>query len=313
VSKSNLSHSAWQKYVTCPKMYDYHYNQRLRPVGTSSALLFGSAIDKALNALLLGTGECVAVFQNEFKWESMSNVSFDEKDLQVELFTDAQWAEIESKDVKFKTWACLRIKGRILLEAYKSEIYPKITEVHSVQKELDGRPGVLDAVVTIDGYGPLLVDHKTSGQPYKSDAIESSTQLALYSHTEKIDTVAFIVLNKTIRFNKTCSKCGYDGSFTSHKTCPSDSPTSGRCHGVFNKSVDTSKVIQLIVGKSPILTKQMIVDSMEQVEKAIKAKIYPRNLTACGRMYGKPCPYINKCWGNKDDGLETIEETKEKK
>ncbi|MDX1373861.1 MAG: PD-(D/E)XK nuclease family protein, partial [Nitrososphaeraceae archaeon] len=47
-----LSHSAANKYQTCPAMYDLHYNERIRSHKIGSALLFGSALDEALNVLL---------------------------------------------------------------------------------------------------------------------------------------------------------------------------------------------------------------------------------------------------------------------
>ena len=47
-----LSHSAAQKYKTCPAQYKLHYIDRIRPNKLGSALLFGSASDEALNTLL---------------------------------------------------------------------------------------------------------------------------------------------------------------------------------------------------------------------------------------------------------------------
>lgn len=49
---TRLSHSASEKYETCPKMYQLHYIDRIRSNKLGSALLFGSAIDEALNILL---------------------------------------------------------------------------------------------------------------------------------------------------------------------------------------------------------------------------------------------------------------------
>lgn len=50
-----LSHSKVSKYLMCPKSYKYHYVDKLKPLTHSGALYFGSAIDKALNELLLPT------------------------------------------------------------------------------------------------------------------------------------------------------------------------------------------------------------------------------------------------------------------
>lgn len=51
-NKTRLSHSAVSKFQVCPKSFDYHYNQGLRSSTTTGALLFGSAIDKALTTLV---------------------------------------------------------------------------------------------------------------------------------------------------------------------------------------------------------------------------------------------------------------------
>lgn len=47
-----LSHSAFEKFKTCPQMYKLHYLDRLRSEKKGSALLFGNALDEALNVLL---------------------------------------------------------------------------------------------------------------------------------------------------------------------------------------------------------------------------------------------------------------------
>ncbi len=47
-----LSHSGRQKWLTCGEMYRLHYIQKLRSTKLSSALLFGGAIDLALNFML---------------------------------------------------------------------------------------------------------------------------------------------------------------------------------------------------------------------------------------------------------------------
>lgn len=50
---TRLSHSKLQKLQYCPKLFDLYYNQRIRSIFQSTALLFGSAMDGALNRLLL--------------------------------------------------------------------------------------------------------------------------------------------------------------------------------------------------------------------------------------------------------------------
>jgi len=73
--KNKLSHSALNKYLTCPKMFNLHYNKRLRGKTTSGALLVGSAIDKAINKMLEdkvhyyeNINEVLEVFDKEFNF-----------------------------------------------------------------------------------------------------------------------------------------------------------------------------------------------------------------------------------------------------
>jgi len=47
-----LSHSAASRYQTCPTSYKYHYLEGWRPKVQSAALLFGTAIDRALTSLM---------------------------------------------------------------------------------------------------------------------------------------------------------------------------------------------------------------------------------------------------------------------
>lgn len=302
---SKISYSAWKKYHTCPKLYDYHYNHRLRPQGTTSALVFGSAIDEALNELLLNKKDPLPVFQKNFEFSE--EITFDDRDLDSEIFTDEQWAKVAGESNAYKSWASLRIKGRMMLEAYVEQIYPLIEEVHSVQKELDGRPGVLDAIVTLKGIGKVLIDHKTSARPYKSDAVLSDTQLALYAHSEGVTKAGFIVMVKQIQKNrvKICKKCGFNGSYIRHKTCP-ETVNGNRCHGAWDEKVSPEATIQVIIDDVPEMNKILITSSIHETEQLIKEGRFPHNLGACGKIYGKPCAYIKKCWTNDDEGLIVV-------
>lgn len=298
-----ISHSAWQKYLTCPRMYKLHYNDRLRPEGTTSALLFGTAMDEALNAMLLKTGDPLDVFKKNFEYIHFQGCTFDDRDFDSEIFTKEQYKQVEQESADYKAWACLRIKGRLLLEAYQREILPRISKVLSVQKEIEGRPGVLDAIVEIDSE-VVLLDHKTSAYFYKHESVPSSTQLALYAGNTNIKKIGFAVLVKQINKNKvkTCKKCSNRLEFSQHKTCPKIID-GARCHGEFNIEVSPQGVVQLIINDvDPNLIK-IVDESISQVETAIEKEIFPMNLSACGKIYGKPCQYINFCWKNDKSGL----------
>ena len=268
-------------------------------------------MDEALNHLLLNGDLTKAIeqFRMKFEWKDMAEVFWDDRDQDPSLVESKQFA-----DKKEYSWACMRVKGRMLLEAYYDEIYPLIEEVYDVQKDLHDRPGVLDAVVKLRGYGRVLLDHKTSARPYQPEAIVSSTQLSLYARDQRIKKIGFAVLVKQIQKNtkRVCTVCSFDGSWVRHKTCPQ--VTNGtRCSGAWNESYSPKANVQLMVEDFNPDIGELVHASMSEVEKGIEAGIYPRNLGACGKMYGKPCPYIDYCWKNDKTGLEIAPERKEKK
>jgi len=304
-----ISYSAWDKYLTCPKMYDIHYNERLRPSGTSSALVFGSAMDEALNSHLLHGGnleKTIQVFRDSFDFKNMKDVYWDDRDIDALLIDSKKFTNL-----KELAWACMRVKGRLLIEKYHRNIYPLIEEVYSVQKNLHSRPGVLDAVVKLRGYGRVLLDHKTSARPYDQDAVAHSTQLALYARDQKIEVAGFVVLVKQIRHNtkRLCVSCGFNGSHVRHKTCP-EIINGTRCGCAWNESHNPEAQIQLIVNNVPAINGELVESSISEVEAAIDLKLFPRNLKACGKIYGAPCKYIDYCWKKSKTGLEYKEEVK---
>lgn len=52
IKKNKLSYSQIRTYNDCPQKYKYHYIDRIREVNRSSALLFGTAFDKAIESVL---------------------------------------------------------------------------------------------------------------------------------------------------------------------------------------------------------------------------------------------------------------------
>ena len=69
-----LSHSALSRYQMCPTSYNLHYNKKIRPDSTTGALLFGDALDKALNCLLLNEGDPYERFIQAFTYGQINKV-----------------------------------------------------------------------------------------------------------------------------------------------------------------------------------------------------------------------------------------------
>jgi len=303
-----ISHSAWGKYNTCPYMYDLHYNKRLRPDETSSNLVFGSAVDNALlDQYLLHGKDALDVFKADFTYEKHKETYFEPKDYQPELFTPEQMDKLRDKDMQYIMWANFRIKGRLLIEAFINEVVPEITKVVAIQKETNNRPGFIDAILELRGYdGPILCDLKTSRRPYKDNQADTSTQLHGYAADQGIDKIAFIVLSKTIKIDKVCSKCGFDGSKRKFKTCNNEIHGS-RCHGKWDMQPQPADVQIIVTDVNPKLQKN-VEESMSQVESAIEKKQFHKNLNNCGAIYGAPCKYFNYCHKNDDTGLSYVPE-----
>ena len=262
---SKISYSAWNKWHTCPHMYKLHYVDKIRPTTSSSALLFGSAIDDVLNDFLLKGGDPVQMFREIFTEEYFGNCDLHRDDFEEHIFTPGQLEMLKGQSDQFKAWASMRIKGRILLEKYKELALPHIIKTESTQLSLQERRGFVDAIMEIEGHGRVLIDHKTSTRPYKFQQTKDSTQLALYARELGIDKIGYIVMIKKI-----------------YKT-------------------NRYPQIQMFIDDVDKHVGEITHKSISDTEELIKTGIFPRNLSACGKIYGKPCIYHDKCWkkGNK--------------
>jgi hypothetical protein len=69
VSKIRLSNSSINKFLSCPFKYKLHYLHKIRPDHKSGALLFGSALDEAMNVLLTSRDKEKAIEKFESEWE----------------------------------------------------------------------------------------------------------------------------------------------------------------------------------------------------------------------------------------------------
>lgn len=256
-----ISYSAWNKWHTCPFMYKLHYVDKVRPNDMSSALLFGSAIDEVLNQYLLDKSiDPLELFRSIFTEEYFGNCALHRDDFEEHIFTEGQLKMLKGQNDQFRAWASLRIKGRILLEKYVELVEPHIISTESTQLSLQERRGFIDAIMNIEGHGRVLIDHKTSTRPYKFSQTKDSTQLALYARELGIDKIGYIVMIKKI-----------------YKT-------------------NRYPQIQMFIDDVDKHVGEITHKSISDTEELIKTGIFPRNLSACGKIYGKKCIYHDTCW-----------------
>ena len=124
----NLSYSAVNKFTSCGKSYEFSYIERIRPIYKGSALYFGSAMDVALNFMLLNLDapDIVNLSYEEFlkAWtnykeldgtvldlKNYTKVLYSKSDFDAKLLSKEDWSEIYqlSKDPN-KTYADIKSK-----------------------------------------------------------------------------------------------------------------------------------------------------------------------------------------------------------
>ena len=254
---------------------------------------------------------------SEYGVEEMESYTILKNQLEEERSRRAtvHFPENRHKALNVMNWLSMRRKAHLMLDAYVRDIVPKIESVTAVQKQVELKSdcgssliGYVDAIVRFKGdERDSVMDNKTSSSPYTEDQVKTSQQLSLYTYALGLDRAAYAVMNKNIRMNreKVCSACGFQ-STGAHKTC-NNTVEGKRCNATWNETVKPEAVTQLIVDGIEEQTQHVVIDNIAEVNDAIAANVFPKNLSACKNIYGNPCPYINACWKNQTDYLEKVE------
>ena len=222
----SLSYSASQKYQMSPMSYYLHYLLKLRPEKVGSALVFGNAVDVAVNTMLKNKmkGEKKdpkKMFDYAWKEEKINGkkvnlrttdlVKYSKSDYDESILTEEDEKLIESG--VNKNWVSLRRKGMMILDAYEEQIMPRIKEVIAVQKYVslkndhgDSFVGWIDFICRWEDDKIYIVDNKTTSIKYKEDSVSNSPQLATYFEgtVEEVnpDGAMYIAIPKKFRKRK---------------------------------------------------------------------------------------------------------------
>lgn len=209
---TRLSFSAREKYEQCSYKYYLHYVMKYRSSLQSSALIFGNALDIALNSLLEGRSDYHSVFDSEWNKykDNVDSIQFYKSDLDSKLLMEEEL----QLPLSMQNFLSLHKKGHKLLEAYYNHIFPKIKKVISIQEEIticgydeDGNEtedsiyGKLDLIAMIESEDGTvchaLLDNKTTSEAYSKDAVQVKDQLALYANGyPEIKHFGYLTLNK---------------------------------------------------------------------------------------------------------------------
>lgn len=315
---NKLSNSAVDRYLECSLCYKLHTIDRIRPVRQKSALLFGAALDSALNHLLLTKNleESKNIFKSQWEKVDAMNTDFSKSDLDEELlnFYDVKFQNPFLKiEGSFPSWKSLLYKGMLFLDQYHEDILPKIKKVIAVQepvslKNTDGDEitGILDLIVEWKDGKTYLLDNKSSSVKYTSDSAKTGQQLPLYYYIVKekykLDGVGYIVLSKKINKNKvkTCQKCG-NINISSHKTCNVELSTIGlRCRGEFDITINPSVNWEIILNQVDKEDEDRVISTFDDVNTKITNGIFQTEHTPTKNKFFQYCPYHDYYEGNPD-------------
>lgn len=227
--------------------------------------------------------------------------------------------ESEQRLLNVINWLSLKRKAHLMLDAYIKEIIPKFDEIIEYQYKVElesekkGFIGYVDLIVKFKGEETYtIIDNKTSGSPYNQEDVNFSQQLATYAFATGIHRAGYAVMLKNIKMNKVkvCKKCNFTGEGR-HKTCNNE-VNGARCGGEWGETVVPEALVQLFTDNIPLDKQQMIADNIGEVNDAIEAGCFPKNLSACQNVFGNPCPYIKYCWEGKTDNLVKLGEEDER-
>lgn len=315
-----LSNTSVNLYKQCSYCWFLHYKENIRPVKTSSALVFGSALDAALNKLLLTKNftKAVVVFEKEWnKYIEDENINYFKNDLDEKLLEHFPFMGSD-KGLAKKEWDSLLIKGQMLLEAYYQEILPKIKEVIAVQEPItvknstgDEIVGFLDLIVEWEDGKRYLLDNKSSSRKYEENSAKEGQQLPLYyfavKNKYKLDGIGYIVLLKKIDMNKTktCKNCGIINN-GAHKKCNetveigiTEGDKYGRCNGEFIVTSNPKVKIQYIFNEVDKEDVNRVLETFDEVNNAISNELFNFEHNPVRGKYGW-CPYKDYFEGSQD-------------
>ena len=208
---NRLSHSQVSKYQQCGKAYEFWYLKKIRPTKSRAALLFGTALDRAIGALLKPNEDNnktpEQMFDYFWRFQEINGVNtylpdctsivYSKSDFDKDLITKEDEEKIgasmerilavmakrvelghngiteeERKIANHSMWTCLRYKGHLMIKAFREKVQPKLTKIHSTQEYIELNNGE-DKVI---GYIDMVAEVEGYDQPIVLDLKTSAMQ-----------------------------------------------------------------------------------------------------------------------------------------
>ena len=208
---NRLSHSQVSKYQQCGKAYEFWYLKKIRPTKSRAALLFGTALDRAIGVLLkpdedrtktpeqifdyfwrfqeingsnvyLPTCTSIVYAKSDFDKDLLSKDDAEKIGTSLEKILEIMAKRVEMghngineeerKIANHAMWTCLHHKGHYMIKAFRDKVQSKLTKVHSTQEYIELNNGE-DKVI---GYIDMVAEVDGHNEPIVLDLKTSAMQ-----------------------------------------------------------------------------------------------------------------------------------------
>lgn len=277
--KLRLSNSAIDLYERCPKAYFFQYVQGLKADITSTPLLYGIAMDSALNYILesmrdkkdWNTDSAKDIFIKSMEsWNHQNRLDFFKSEVPEDL---KDIVNEHNPDHQEAVWDLIVQRGLTSIDVYIKEVVSQIDEVLQVQTKgvIENAEGhqfvyVLDFIAKMKDGRVVLMDNKTSSARYPKNKVQKSQQLSLY--LEQFPDIAY----------------------------------AGYAVLIKNPEKERGVTYQLLIDTIPEETIAASYKKLDETLNKIANKEFPCNMKSC-MAFGKPCVYKNYCMYGDSTGL----------
>jgi hypothetical protein len=290
-----LSYSSYSLYHICPKKYEYEKIQFLQPEVIPYHLIFGSCIDNCLNAALEGHPDPIHFASITLGRLFTEQYTIKRKEI---------WSDINEFLTKFPI-LCVTEELRTI--GWKGEKIEELADyllskIENNEYMSENQKTALNLIIFYTAREkakniislfykhvlPIIEEVISVQRQTKRGIIDFEAKLKGYDDVVVLDNKTASRPYKLDSVEYSIQLAGY-GAHTG-------------AYVVFNKNNNKAKP-QIIIQKIPEHNRNLVEDAYKDTEELIRTNIFPRNLNSCGKQYGQPCPYLNLCWKNTQDGL----------